>query len=215
VSRYENIFDQVGDAKPLNNWESNIPEGKHQVALVKYGGKVSGKDKTVFLEAEFIILSTNNENVKPGARHSWPWFINKPDEYGYTHARAKNFLETVQRCVGNEEDIKAFGRSLAEDFESDNPQGYGIVLDVVVIGVTDAKGESRRGRKGNEIFNATWASVAQEPADIEATRALLCDLATAPVKRVTTATGATTMGATTTTEPSNGKKLGGFIGRAR
>ncbi len=207
-SRYENIFDQVGDAKPLNNWESNIPEGKHRVALVKYGGKVSGKDKTVFLEAEFIVLSTNNEHVRPGARHSWPWFINKPDEFGYTHARAKDFLVTVQQCFGNEDDVKAFGRFLAEDFEGDDPQAYGVVLDVAVNGVVDARGAPRRGKKGNEVFNATWMSISQDDSDIASTRATLAELASAPVTTKPAAPPKKEPEPVVT--PPNGKKLGGL-----
>jgi hypothetical protein len=176
VSRYDDIFEQVGEARRLNTWEANLPEGRHQVALVKYGPKVSAKDRSVFLEAEFIVLASNNVAVSPGARHSWPWFINKPDEYGYTHARAKDFLETVQRCISNDENVKQFGAALAGDFESDSPQAYGIVLGVVVTGVDDAKGQRLRGRKGNEVFNAAWESIVQGDDEIAATRERLAGM---------------------------------------
>lgn len=175
MGKYENLFEQVGKARTLNNWEPSIPEGKHQVALVKYGGKTSGKDKTVFLEAEFIVLKS--DKVHAGARYSWPWFINRADEFGYTSSRAKDFLLTLQKCIGNEQDVAAFGSALAEDFDGDEPQGYGIVVDVAVTGVVDAKGEPRRGKKGNEVFNAAWTAVPQSEADLTLTRTKLAELA--------------------------------------
>lgn len=211
MSRYDEIFEQVADARPLNTWEANIPEGAHQVALVKYGPKVSGKDRSVFLEAEFVVLSTNNENVRVGSRYSWPWFINKPDEFGYTHARAKDFLENVQGCIGNEENVKQFGAALAADFETDQPQAYGLVLDATVECVTDGKGNRRLGRKGNEVFNVTWGAISQDDADIEATRAKLAEIDTQPSKakpRPVTRTVAPEPA--TTPQPNGKKKLGGL-----
>ena len=183
MSRYANIFEQVGNAKALNNWEANLPVGKHRVALAKYGGKVSGKDKSVFLEAEVIVLETDNADVKIGARHSWPWFINKPDEFGYTHSRAKNFIEVVQACVGNEDDTKDFGCALAADFESETPDCYGIVLEADVVQVFAANGTPRLGKKGNSVFNANWTPIAQGPEDIAATRVLLAELEPAPAAK--------------------------------
>lgn len=212
MSRYEGIFDQVGNAKPLNNWEPSLPQGKHRVAMVRYGGKVSGKDKTVFLEAEFVILSTDNEAVTVGAKYSCPWFINRPDEYGYTHSRAKDFLETVQKCITNDDDVRAFGQALAEDFESDAPQGYGISLDVAVVPVMNAKGEARRGKKGNEVFNAAWTAVIQSSEDIAATRNLLLELATHPPMKRTPPAQAQEADPT---PAANGKKLGGLTLLAR
>ncbi len=217
MSNYEKIFDGVGDARPLNTWEQNIPTGQHKVALVKYGGKVSGRDKSVFLEAEFIVLVTNNPTVRPGTRYSWPWFINKPDEFGYTHSRAKDFLEKVQKCLGNTEDVKAFGRSLAEDFETDEPQAYGIVLDVNVSLVMAANGTPRRGKKGNEIFNANWQAIAQQDDDIQAARAAIIELATAAATAAPLVMK-TEPSVTAVQGPSNGKKLTGMaslLGRAR
>lgn len=187
MGKYETLFEQVGKARALNNWEPSIPEGKHQVALVKYGGKTSGKDKTVFLEAEFIVVETDNEKVRVGARYSWPWFINRADEFGYTASRAKDFLLTVQKCIGNEEDVSLFGSALAEDFDGDQPQAYGVVMDVAVTPVKDAKGLPRRGKKGNEVYNASWLPVPQSEADITVTRKKLLELAKARGRPVTSA----------------------------
>jgi len=177
---YQNIFEKVGNERALNNWEPSLPKGKHRVALVKYGGKTSHKDRSIFLEAEFIILSSDNPDVRPGARHSWPWFVNKPDEFGYTHARAKNFLEVLQKCIGNEADTTSFGNALAEDFSTEHPEAYGMMLDVDVIQVKDAKGDPRRGRKGNEVFNPVWSAIPQDSDDIEATRTTLAGLTRSP-----------------------------------
>lgn len=177
MGKYENIFDKVGKARALTAWEPSLPLGKHHLALVKYGGKTSAKDKTVFLEAEFIVLSSANPNVRAGTRHSWPWFINKPDEYGYTHSRAKNFLEVLQKCIGNQSDTTAFGNALAEDFEGTDPEGFGIMVDAEVVQVMDASGNARRGKRGQEVLNVNWSSVVQDEGDIIATRARLVQLA--------------------------------------
>lgn len=173
MSRYAEIFDQVGNARAMTQWAPNIPSGTHRVALVKYGPKVSAKDRSVFLEAEFVILRSDQAGVSVGARHSWPWFINKPDEYGYTHARAKDFLTTVQRCVANSEDVKAFGRAITDDFDSDSPKMYGLMLDVAVVPVLDKDGNHRTGKKGTEVLNAVWTAIPQSEGDIAALRAQL------------------------------------------
>jgi hypothetical protein len=209
--QYENIFERVGNAKKLANWEPSLPKGRHRVALAKYGGKTSAKDRSIFLEAEVIILESDNEAVKPGARHSCPWFINKPDEYGYTHSRAKEFLLVVQQSIGNEAETTKFGNDLAQDFESSEPEAYGLMLDVVVTQVLKSDGQPRFGRKGNEVFNANWLPVPQSQEDIAATRALLKQLET----RRTAAPVAT---AVEPPAPTNGKKLGGLgslLGKTR
>ncbi len=112
--------------------------------------------------------------------------------------------------------MKAFGRSLAEDFETDEPQAYGIVLDVNVSPLMAANGTPRRGKKGNEIFNANWQAIAQQDDDIQAARAAIIELATA----VATAPAPVMKTETIAQTPvvSNGKKLTGMaslLGRAR
>ncbi len=215
MGNYENIFEKVGKAKLLNNWEPALPKGRHRVALVKYGGKESNKDHTVFLEAEFIVLESDNPNVKLGSRHSWPWFINKPDEFGYTHARARNFLEVLQKCIDDTSDTSSFGNDLVEDFASESPNAYGLMLDAKVDQVLDAKGEPRRGKKGQEVFNVSWIPVTQSPEQIATTREILDELlrpSSKPPQKV-----AAVVPAVAVTEPIK-NRLGGLatlLGRPR
>jgi hypothetical protein len=183
-SKYGSMFDDIGDQEDMTGFEPSLPEGHHRVALVKYGPKISKKDKkTVSLEAEVIILETNNPEARVGGRHSIFWNINGKGQWTaeYAKDRAKKFLVAVHESVGSEDSIKNFGPALSDDFASDDPQLYGVELDVDVDPAFDKNGEAIKYEKGGQVFNVVATAVPGQDGDsIAATVDKLVEIAKRP-----------------------------------
>ena len=182
MSKYSNVFDDVGRQEDLGDgYEPNLPAGRHRLALTKFGGKLSTKDKSVFVEAEFVVASSNNPEVTPGDKHSWPWFINMPSWTGkYAKDRLKKFCRAAQGCLGNTDEPAAFGDALAEDFEADAPTLRGLLIDCVVTQVFEKDGSPKVGASGREVYNAVWFAVPDQDADtVTESQAALAELESA------------------------------------
>lgn len=187
-NKYGSMFDEIGDQDDMTGFEPSLPLGNHRVAVVKYGPKISKKDKkTTSLEAEVVILETANPKARVGARHSIFWNINGKGNFtaDYAKDRAKKFLAAVAESVGNATDnttLKAFGPQLAEDFEQDEPQLLGVELDTEVSEVFEKDGITpRQYAKGGNVTNVACYAVPGQDADsLEATRAKLIELAKNP-----------------------------------
>ncbi len=195
------MFEQVGTAKDMTTWEPALPAGNHRVALVQYGAKESSTDDgTVGLEAEFVILETDNPKVKAGARHSWYWNINGPKFTGqYAKDRARKFLEVIQESISNTEPTGPFGAGLADDLSEDNQSSelLGVVLDAVITPKFNADGTPVTFKKGGQVHDAEWSAVPdQDTGTFAKVRAELERLAK---RRPSAAAGASTSPATTAT----------------
>lgn len=184
MGKYGSMFDEIGDQEDMTGFEPGLPEGHHRVALAKYGPKVSKKDKkTVSVEAEVIILETNNPEARVGGKHSIFWNINGKGQFTaeYARDRAKKFLVAAHESIGSEDTLKVFGEGLSDDFASDDPQLFGLELDTDVEPVFDKNGEPVNYAKGGQVFNVIVIAVPGQDADtIAATREKLVEIAKRP-----------------------------------
>lgn len=222
MSKHANLFKQVGNSKDMAGFLPSLPAGDHIVAMTKYGCKESKKDSSVFIEAEFIVLETNNPKVSVGDKHSCPWFINQSGFPGqYAQDRAKKFLKCTQKAIGNDADTGEFADSLSEDFESDAPEMYGIRYLAEVRQVFMPDGSPRKGAKDNDVFNTDWSADDQDEAAIAATREEIISLSgkpkafRAPVKESAPAKESASTQETSAESAPAAKKLGlkGLMGK--
>lgn len=161
----------------MAGFEPKLPLGNHRVALTKFGGKESAKDGSVRVEAEVVILETDNPNVKLGALHSWMWPISASGHQGtYAQDRSKKFIFKVQESIGQTDiDTGEFGDSMDEDFRKPESELYGVQLEVAVTPVMK-NGGIMKGKNGDDVYNANWTALEQGDENITETRGVLAEL---------------------------------------
>lgn len=162
-SDYSNVFGSIARAKSMGGggYAERLGIGKHRVALKSYKVKESTKGNGQFLEAEFVILSSNTH--KAGETRGWVWFINASGQWAaaYEQDRAKKFLEAVGACVGDDSDVSIIGGNLA----GPNQAGKGLMLDVT-IAPQAGKNAGKTNAKGEPYTNIYWTPIEQSLDDL-------------------------------------------------
>lgn len=162
------IFEGIDSAKPISTWTKNLQPGTHVVVLTEYRRKKSDKEMGNIIEADFIVLESDVHDE--GETRGWAWFIDAPGWTGkYNKYRAKDFLQQMGACIGDERDTKAIGA----DFVSKEQKGRGTKIKVVVTPVMDDNGEPRRRKNGEVIANAEWIPIEQTLDEVQEMRAQL------------------------------------------
>jgi hypothetical protein len=162
------IFDGIDAAKPISTWTKNLGVGEHVVVLTEYRRKQSDKEMGNIIEADFVVLESDVH--EEGEARGWAWFIDAPGWTGkYNKYRAKDFLQQMGKCIGDERESKAIGA----DFVSKSQKGRGTKIKVVVTPVMDDDGQPRRRKNGEVIANAEWIPIEQTLDDVKEMRAQL------------------------------------------
>ena len=166
---YSNIFKGIASAKSMTGggFAERLGLGTHRVALKSFKVKESTKGQGQFLEAEFVVVSSNAH--KAGESRGWVWFINSTGWSGaYEQDRAKKFLEAVGASIGDESPVDSIGANLA----GPNQAGMGLLLDVSVVPQT-GKNAGKLNAKGEPYSNIYWKAVPQTLEDLASQRAEL------------------------------------------
>jgi hypothetical protein len=161
------VLDEVNDAQPVGGNIANLAIGTHTVLLSRYNFKESKKDKTLYVDADFVVLEStahDEEEVR-----GWAWF---PQAKGwgktYQSAYLKDFQRAMGDCIGDTRETKEIGRDLC----SKQQKGRGTKIKVVVTAQTDRSGNAK-SKDGITYTNAKWIPIEQSLADLRECRALL------------------------------------------
>jgi hypothetical protein len=175
---YSSIFKGIAQAKSMGSggYAEKLGVGTHRIALKSYKVKDSTKGQGQFLEAEFVIVSSNTHKV--GESRGWVWFINATGWSGaYEQDRAKKFLEAVGQSVGDDSPVEVIGGNLAGPDQA----GMGLVLDVTVA-PQGGKNAGKTNAKGEPYTNIYWRPVTQTIEEIGLMRAEIEALESASVQ---------------------------------
>ncbi len=175
---YDAIFGSIARAKPISGFSARLGIGKHRVALKRYKVKPSEKNKGPILEADFTVVASTSHEV--GETRGWAWFIGSQGWAGaYEEARAKDFIATIGKSIGDSRDVQSIGSELADESQP----GMGIVLDVEIQPQTNRDGTPKLSAKQEVYTNAVWAPVAQDGAAIAQMRQTMEQLSQAQESR--------------------------------
>ena len=154
---YENVFAQIQNAKPVQQWAPEPAAGRHRVILKKYAVKTSQKNGSQFPEVEYVLLESSSE--KAGETRSTAWFIGAQGWPGtYAQGRAQGFIETVAKCFGDTRPVAVVGADLVAD------KYIGLVLDVDVVPVIE-NGQPRKRANGSAVNNCVWHAIPGQSAE--------------------------------------------------
>jgi hypothetical protein len=174
---YSNIFTGIAKAKSMGTggYAERLGIGTHRVALKSYKVKESTKGQGNFLEAEFVVLSSNTH--KEGETRGWVWFINAAGPWApaYEQDRAKKFLEAVGACVGDDSPVEVIGGNLAGPDQA----GKGLILEVT-ISPQGGKNAGKMNSKGEPYTNIYWKPVPQTLDQLAEQREMIESLESAP-----------------------------------
>ena len=165
----ETTFDRIGDAKPMGaEYANRLGIGRHRLALKSFNLKETEKKKDKLLEVEFMVVDSTADDHEHGETRSWMFFLSGEwAEYG--ERRAAAFIETIKKCIGDEETkTGVFGMQLNDESQP----GRGIVIEAEVWVARNKDGSAKVGKKsGEEVHNANFKDVAQDGEAIAAMRA--------------------------------------------
>lgn len=198
----DNVFSGVQNAKALGSFTPNLVNGDHTVLVKRFNVKESQKGKGKIVEADFHIVDSTTDTV--GSTKGWPWFIGAGGFQGeYAMSRLKDFMEAVQKCIGDTGPISETGKLLAGPQQA----GRGLMLKCSVF-------NGKAKKDGNGYYQEIkWTAVPQTLEDIAKNRAKLDGSAAQETAAAQTAT----VTQTTTATPAAGTTslLGGLKGLAK
>ena len=187
MGKYKALLKDIADAKPAFSRIPNIPAGRFEVILTKYGIRESQQNKGTILNAEFLV-----EGV---GQRGWAWFPSSQGWAGvFSQSDAKQFLETVQVSLATEQTIDEIAESLLED---DQP-GTGLRMIAEVWQVLNKDGSARLNQNREPIFNSKFFPVEQTLEDLAKTREQLPALMAAAANAAPVAKAAAPVVATKT-----------------
>jgi hypothetical protein len=156
MSKFSNLFRQVGSARPPATYTDRLEAGEHKLVLERFEPKVITKKnntQAVIVEADFTILESTTH--KTGETRGWSWFPG--DEFGYQDGRVRAFVETAGACVGDATEAA----ELCEQLSEPSQPGRGIEMMCKVVTVINKDGSARLSSKGEAITNANFYMIQQ------------------------------------------------------
>ncbi len=202
----DNLFGTIARAKPISGFAPRLGIGNHLLALKRFQPKNSQQGMGKILEADFMVVESSV--YEPGELRGWAWFIDSAGWAGaYEQARAREFLETVAKCIDDDRPTEQIGSDLAGEGQA----GKGLQIRVSIVAQTNKDGSAKLGKQGETYTRATWSPVQQGLDDIKAMRddSEKLDAGNAVAARATQSTPASTPA------PATAKRGLGILGSLR
>jgi hypothetical protein len=158
------IFKGAENAKELQGFAPNLPNGEHTLLLKRFNVKDSNKGMGKRVEADFLVVESSAPDLV-GTTRGWPWFIGAPGWQGqYAESRLKEFLTAVATGIGDTSPISTIGAGLAGDAQL----GRGMMIKCSIV-----DGKPRKAPGTGFYQEVSWIPVTQTLDDIKRGRSYI------------------------------------------
>jgi hypothetical protein len=158
----QQMLNRIQNAQKMGG-KDRLQIGEHRLALISFGqveNQKKGKSGQYRLVAEFEVQQSTTYDA--GIKRSVSFFVARPEYPEYEEDRAKEFIDAVGRCVGDQRGTAATGADLLDG------KLRGVVIDVDVQGEVDENGQPKRGARGNQFQNEIWSPLGQTLEQVQA-----------------------------------------------
>lgn len=160
MGKYDHLFVSMQNAKPISMYAERLPNGNYVLALKRFGIKPSDKELGNIVEAEFVVVQTDNPTIKVDEVRGWAWFPNSPGWAGkYDEARCTEFIKNVIETTGDDRQVAEVGSDLYDD---------GQPYKGLLVAVSITRGKPNNNIPGEYYQNAKWLPVEGQDQDMVA-----------------------------------------------
>jgi hypothetical protein len=169
VSQHQALIERLRGAKPVEDRDPFIADGKHKLALAEYFIFNSLKHGQA-IGARFVVVESTNPAHAVGSTCFQGWYINKaPNFIGDSQEidRAADFVAKLNGCSLPEAGGEV--QKLLDRAEMQPARG----MVVACVGTSNPGRTKKDGTVGKPFTDRSWTTIQQGPAEVAAMRGWL------------------------------------------